>query len=69
MSFPDIAISLRSSRIKATPLARGISCGNEGPCPRARGATYYGPFRASRGANRGFHQFSSGAPELLELSS
>lgn len=52
MSFPDIAISLRSSRIKATSFAKGISCGNRCPCPRVAVRLYYGPFRASRGANR-----------------
>lgn len=32
MSFPDIAISLRSSHIKATLLAKGISCRNKDFC-------------------------------------
>jgi len=52
MSFSNIAISLKSSRIKATLLAKGISCGNRRFLSSNCGATYYGPFRASRGANR-----------------
>jgi len=52
MSFPNIAISLKSSRIKATSLAKGISCGNRRFLSSNCGATYYGPFRASRRANR-----------------
>lgn len=44
--------SLRSSRIKATSLAEGISCENRLPLSSSCSATYYSPFRASRGANR-----------------